>query len=186
MTSAGEFGPVRTLGDTHHLFQVLAREESRIPPLADVRAQVIVLAARDRRAAAARAALQRAVSASKTAAELEANAKKAGISTEATDWFAPLADTLPGELARTKDARKDLTLLSAKAPVSSKIYPGGGGRLLAVAFIEERPAGDADWAGKRSAFLGGMREQEKSSLIQAFLADRMKQWKVEIKPEALK
>ena len=186
MVSAGEVGPVKTLGDTHYLFQVLAREESRIAPLADVRAQVIVLATRDRRVAAARAALQRAVSASKTAAELEANAKKAGLSTEATNWFAPLADTLPGELARAKDARKDLALLSPKAPVSSKIYQGDGGRFIAVAFIEERPAGDADWAGKKDAFLGGMREQGKGSLIQAFLSDRMKQWKVEIKPEALK
>jgi len=186
MISAGEVGPVKTLGDSHYLFQVLAKEDSRIPPLADVRPQILVLVARDRRVAAARAAAQQAVSSSKTAAELEANGKKAGLSTESTDWFAPLADTLPGELARLKDARKDLALLSPKTPVSSKIYSGAGGRFIAVAFLEERLAGDADWTGTRDSFLNGIREQWKNSLIQAFLSDRMKEWKVEIKPEALK
>ena len=34
--------------------------------------------------------------------------------------------------------------------------------------------------------LNGIREQWKNTLIQAFLSDRMKEWKVEIKPEALK
>ncbi len=151
MASAGEIGPVRTLGDTHHLFQVLAREESRIPPLADVRAQVLVLAARDRRIAAARAALQRAVSDSKTAAELEANAKKAGISTEATDWFAPLADRSPGNWPGRRTPGRTLPSFPPRRRCPSKIYPGGGGRLLAVAFLEERPAGDADWAGRKEA-----------------------------------
>jgi peptidyl-prolyl cis-trans isomerase D len=186
MTAAGEVGPVKTLGDAHHIFQVLAKEESRVPPLADVRGQIAALAARDRRAAAARAAIQQAVSASKTAAELESNARKAGLSTGPTGWFAPLAEELPGELAGMKDARKDLALLSPKAPVSPKVYSGAGGRFVAVALLEERPAGDADWAGRKDAFLNGMREQGKNSLLQAFLSDRMKEWKVEIRPEALK
>lgn len=186
MTAAGEVGPVKTLGDAHHLFQVLAKEESRVPPLADVRGQVVALAARDRRVAAARAAIQQAVSSSKTAAELEANARKAGLSAGPTGWFAPLAEELPGELASVKDARKDLALLTPKAPVSPKIYSGAGGRFVAVAFLEERPAVDADWDGKKGPFLDGMREQGRNTLVQAFVSDRMKQWKVEIRPEALK
>lgn len=157
-----------------------------MPPLADVRGQVVALAARDRRVAAARAAVQQAVSASKNAAELEANARKAGLSAGSTGWFAPLAEELPGELASVKDARKDLALLTSKAPVSPKVYSGAGGRFVAAAFLDERPAGDADWDGKKAPFLEGMREQGRNSLVQAFVSDRMKQWKVEISPEALK
>ncbi len=186
MLPAGEVGAVKSLGDTHYLYQVLAREDSRIPPLADVRAQVLALVARDRRIAAARAAVQQAISGSKTAAELAANARKAGLSASETDWFAPLAETLPAELARAGEARKDLALLTSGSPVSSKIYSGAGGRFIAVAFIEERLAGDAEWAAKKDSFLRGMGEQGRNSLIQSFLSDRRKQWKVEIKPEALK
>ena len=50
-----------------------------------------------------------------------------------------------------KDARKDLALLSPKTPVSSKIYSGAGGRFIAVAFLEERLAGDADWTATRES-----------------------------------
>jgi peptidyl-prolyl cis-trans isomerase D len=186
MLPVGEVAPVKSLGDTHYLYQVLARQDSRIPPLADVRAQVLALVEKDRRSAAARAAVQRAVSASKTAADLSANARKEGLAVGETDWFAPLAEALPGELAQAEGIRKDLALLTAGSPVSPKVHPGAGGRFLAVAFLGERPAIDADWAAQKDSFLREAREQAKSSLIQSFLSDRGKQMKLEIKPEALK
>jgi len=186
MLPAGEVGPVKTLGDAHYLYQVIAKEESRIPPLPDVRAQVAAAVAREKRIAAARAALLQALSESKTATGLEANAKKAGLSTDTTEWFAPLAEKIPDALASAKDVRKELSFLSPKSPVSPKIYPGSGGRSVAVAFLEERIPGDAEWNGKKAAFLQGMREQEKNALLTAFLSDRRKHMKVDINPEALK
>ncbi|MBP2675237.1 MAG: PpiC-type peptidyl-prolyl cis-trans isomerase [Deltaproteobacteria bacterium] len=186
LLSAGEVGPVKTLGDTHYLYQVLSKEDSRIPPLPDVRAQVVAEVAREKRAAAARAALQQAISGSRSAEELEANARKAGMTTLATGWFAPLADPIPGNLSQTGETRKDISLLSPREQVSRKIYPGPEGRFLAVAFLEERASGDAEWAGKKDSFLPGMRQQEKSALVEAYLADRSKQMKVDIHPDALK
>ncbi len=186
MLSTGEVAPVKTLGDTHYLYQVLAKEDSRVPPLQDVRPRILAAVARDKRVAAARAAVQQAVSGSKTAAELEANARKAGLSVGPTDWFAPLSDPIPGGLAQGGDTRKELALLSPKAQVSGKIHEGPGGRFLAVAFLEERVPGDAEWAGRKASFLQGMREQEKGALVEAFLSDRRQQMKVEIHPEALK
>ncbi|MGE5247795.1 MAG: SurA N-terminal domain-containing protein, partial [Verrucomicrobiota bacterium] len=132
LLSTGEVGPVKTVGETHYLFQVAAKQDSRIPPLQDVRDQVVAAVAREKRVAAARAALLQALSESKTTDGLEAAARKAGLETAATPWFAPLSDPLPGALATSEEIRQDLSALSAKAPVSPKIYPGRDGRSFAV------------------------------------------------------
>ncbi|MBS1244988.1 MAG: PpiC-type peptidyl-prolyl cis-trans isomerase [Deltaproteobacteria bacterium] len=183
---SGEVGPVKTLGDAHYLFQVTAKEDSRVPPLAEVREKVVAAAAREKKAAAARAALQQALTASNTAAELEANAKKAGLSASLTGWFAPLTEAPPGALAGAGDLRKDLSSLSEKATVSRKIYPGRGGSSHAVAFSSEQLPDDAEWARKKDDLLRGLAEQKKNAMVEAFLSDRRKSAKVEIHPEALK
>jgi peptidyl-prolyl cis-trans isomerase D len=186
MLSAGEVAPVKTLGDAHYLYQVLAREDSRIPPLQDVRPRVLAAVAMEKRVAAARAAVQQAVSGSKTAEEFAANAGKAGLSAGPTGWFAPLVDPIPGGLDQEGETRKELSLLSPKAQVSPKVHEGPGGRFLAVAFLGEQLPGDAEWIGRKASFLAGLREQEKNALIEEFLSDRRRQMKVEIHPEALK
>jgi len=183
---SGEVGPVKTLGDAHYLFQVTAKEESRVPPLAEVRDKVVAAVVREKKAAAARAALQQVLAASNTAAELEANAKKAGLSASLTGWFAPLEEAPPVALAGAGDLRKDLSSLSEKAPVSRKIHPGRGGSFLAVAFSSERLPDDAEWARRKDGLLRGLAEQKKNAMVEAFLSDRRKSAKVEIHPDALK
>ncbi|HWS14935.1 MAG TPA: SurA N-terminal domain-containing protein [Candidatus Methylomirabilis sp.] len=183
---SGEVGPVKTVGDAHYLFQVTAKEDSRIPPLSEMREKVVAAVIREKKAAAARAALQQVLAASNTAAELEANAKKAGLSASLTGWFAPLSDTIPEALTAAGDLRKDLSSLSAKAPVSRTIYTGRGGPSLAVAFSAEQLPEDAEWAQKKAALLKGLAEQKKNAIVGAFLSDRRKTAKVEIHPEALK
>ena len=183
---SGEVGPVKTVGDTHYLFQVTAKEDSRIPPLSDVREKIVAAVVREKKAAAARAALQQVLAASKTAAELEANAKKAGLSASLTGWFAPLSDAIPEALAGAGDLRKDLSSLSAKAPVNRTVYAGRGGAPLAVAFSAEQLPDDAEWARKKAGLLKGLAEQKKNAMVEAFLSDRRKTTKVEIQPEALK
>jgi peptidyl-prolyl cis-trans isomerase D len=183
---SGEVGPVKTLGDANYLFQVIGKEDSRVPPLTEVREKVVAAVVREKKAAAARAALQQVLTASNTAAELEANAKKAGLSASLTGWFAPLAEAPPVALAGAGDLRKDLSSLSEKAPVSRKIYPGRGGSSLAVAFSSEQLPDDAEWARKKDGLLRGLAEQKKNAMVEAFLSDRRKSAKVEIHPEALK
>lgn len=183
---SGEVAPVKTVGDAHYLFQVTAKEDSRVPPLSEVRDRVVAEVAREKKAAAARAVLQQVLAASNTAAELEANAKKAGLSSSLTDWFAPLGEAAPEALAGVGDLRKDLSALSAKAPVSRKIYQGREGNPLGVAYSAEQLPTDAEWAQKKAALLKGLAEQKKSLVLEAFLSDRRKSAKVEINPEALK
>jgi peptidyl-prolyl cis-trans isomerase D len=183
---SGEVAPVKTLGDAHYLFQVTAKEDSRVPPLPEVRDKVVAEVAREKKAAAARAALQQILAASNTAAELEANAKKAGLSSSLTGWFAPLSEPVPEALAGSGDLRKDLSALSAKAPVSRKVYQGRDGNSLAVAFSGEQRSSDAEWAEKKAGLLKGVAEQKKRAMLEAFLSDRSKSAKVEINPEALK
>ena len=77
------------MGDVHYLYQVTAKEDSRLPPLAEVRDKVVAEAAREKKAAAARAALQQVLAVSNTAAELEANASKAGLSSFLTGLVRP-------------------------------------------------------------------------------------------------
>jgi peptidyl-prolyl cis-trans isomerase D len=183
---SGEVGPVKTVGDANYLFQVTAKEDSRVPPLSEVRDKVAAEVVREKKAAAARAAMQQVVAASNTPAELEANARKAGLSSSLTGWFAPLSEPVPEALAGAGDIRRDLSSLSAKVPVSRKVYPGREGDLLAVAFSGEQLPSDAEWAQKKDAFLKGAAQQKQNEMIEAFLADSIKNVKVEINPEALK
>jgi len=182
----GEVAPVKTVGDAHYLFQVTAKEDSRVPALPEVRDKVVAEVAREKKAAAARAALQRVLAASNTAAELEANAKKSGLSSSITGGFAPLSDPVPEALAGAGDLRKDLTMLSAKAPVSRKTYQRREGDSFAVAFSGEQLPSDAEWAQKKAGLLKELAERKKIAMLEAFLSDRRKSAKVEIHPEALK
>ena len=182
---SGEVAPVKTVGDAHYLFQVTAKEDSRVPPLSEVRDKVVAEVAREKKAAAARAALQQVLAASNTAAELEANARKAGLSSSLTAWFAPLSEPVPEALAGA-DMRKALSALSAKAPVARESYQGREGNLLAVAFSGEQFPSDSEWAIKKDGLLKGVAQQKQSVILEAFLSDRIKSVKVEIHPEALK
>ncbi|MBP2675504.1 MAG: PpiC-type peptidyl-prolyl cis-trans isomerase, partial [Deltaproteobacteria bacterium] len=182
----GEVAPVKTVGDVHYLFQVTAKEDSRVPPLSEVRDKVVAEVARDNKAAAARAALQQVLAGSNTAAELEANARKAGLPSSSTGWFAPLSEPVPEALAGAADLRKDISALSTKAPVSRKVYQGREGNPLAVAISGEQFPSDTEWAGRKADIMKGVAEQKKNAMLEAFLSDRRKSTKVEIHPEALK
>ena len=103
---SGEVAPVKTVGDSHYLFQVTAKEDSRVPPLSEVRDKIVAEVSREKKAAAARAALQQVLLASNSAAELEANAKRAGLSSFLTGWFAPLPGPVPAALARAARPRQ--------------------------------------------------------------------------------
>src|SRR5512140_1743012 len=183
---SGEVAPVKTVGDAHYLFQVTAKEDSRVPPLSEMRDKVVAEVVREKKAAAARAALQQVLAASNSAAELETNARKAGLSSSITGWFAPLSEAPPEALAGVGDLRKDLSALSAKGAVPRKMYQGRDGNPLAVAVSGEQLPSDAEWAQKKAGFLKGMAEQKKNATLEAFLSDRRKSAKVEINPEALK
>ncbi len=181
-----EVAPVKTVGESHYIFQVTAKEESRIPPLADVRDKISAEVVREKKAAAARATLQAVLASSNSATELEAGAKKAGLAASLTGWFAPLSEPIPGELAGAADLRKDLSTLSPKAPVRRTVYPGKDGGAIGVAFSGEQFPSDAEWAEKKAAFLRDLAERKKSAMIDGFLSERRKSAKVEIHPEALK
>jgi len=183
---SGEVAPVKTVGDAHYLFQVTAKEDSRVPPLSEVRGKVVAEVSREKKAGAARTALQQVLAASNTAAELEANSRKAGLPSSLTGWFAPLSEPVPEALAGAGDIRRDLSALSAKAPVSRKVYQGREGNFLVVAFSGEQLPSDAEWAKRKAGFLKTVMEQKRNVMFEAFLSDRIKSVKVEISPEALK
>jgi hypothetical protein len=135
---------------------------------------------------AARATLLKVLAASNSAAELEANARKEGISSYLTGGFAPLSDAVPEALAGIGDLRKDLSSLSAKAPISQKVYRGRDGNPLAVAFSGEQLPSDAEWEQRKAALLKELAERKKNATLEALYTDRRKSAKVEINPEALK
>jgi len=183
---SGEVAPVKTVGDSHYLFQVTAKEDSRVPPLSGVRDKVVAEVVREKKAAAARSALQQVLAASNTAAELESNARKAGLSSSLTSGFAPLSEPVPELLAGAGDIRRDLSPLSGKTPVSRKVYQGREGNFLAVALFDEQLPSDSEWAEKKDGFLKSVAEQKQNVMLEAFLSDRIKSVKVEINPDALK
>lgn len=181
----GEVGPVKSVGDVHYLFKVAAKEDSRIPSLAEIRDKIASAALRDKRRAFAEAELQKVLSSVKTHAELAQAAKKAGLPATTTQLFSPLADPLPENLPPTAEVRKALMSLSRKAPVLGKPVDASG-RFVAVALVEERDADEKEWAARKDAFMRSATEQKKSQLISAFLAERRAREKVEINPDALK
>jgi peptidyl-prolyl cis-trans isomerase D len=185
LLQAGEIGPVKTVGDTHYLFRVDAKENSRIPSLPEVRGRIVAVVEKEKREAAARAELQQAIAGAKTASELERNAGKAGLAVTTTPFFTPLSGPLPGVLSAAGDIRRDLLPLSPKSPVSSKVFPAGE-KYLAVAFVSEQPEDPKEWEAGKDSFIRGLREQKRAGALEAFVADRMNQSKVEINPEVLK
>jgi peptidyl-prolyl cis-trans isomerase D len=185
LLQAGEIGPVKTVGDTHYLFRVDAKENSRIPSLPEVRSRIVAVVEKEKREAAARAELQQAIAGAKTASELDRNAVKTGLAVTTTPFFTPLSGPLPGILSAAGDIRRDLLLLSPISPVSSKVFPAGE-KFLAVAFVSEQPEDPKEWEAEKDSFTRGLREQKQATVLEAFVADRMNQSKVEINPEALK
>ena len=182
---AGEIGPVKTVGDTHYLFRVTAKDNSRIPPLSEVRDRIAAAVVKEKREAAARAELETALAGAKTASDLERNATKAGLAVATTSYFTLLSGPVPGVLSEAGEIRRDLLPLSPEAPVSSKVYPAGT-KFLAVALVGQQPADPKEWEAGKDSFLRGLAEQKRATTIEAFLAERRKQAKVEINPEALK
>jgi peptidyl-prolyl cis-trans isomerase D len=166
----GGVGPVKAVGDTQYLFQVTAKEESRVPPLAGVREKVAAAVARQKEIAAARTALTHLLSSSATV----------------SGWFAPLSDPVPEALGTAGDVRRDLATLTAKAPVSPKIFQGKEGRLSGVAFLGEEIPGNAQWEKQKSSFLKALAEQKRNAMLEGFLSDQRERTKVVINPEALK
>ncbi|MGB3096465.1 MAG: SurA N-terminal domain-containing protein [Candidatus Deferrimicrobiaceae bacterium] len=181
----GDIGPVRAVGDTHYLFRVTAKENSRIPPLSDVRNRVEADVEQEKRIASARAEIGKALTDAKTSSDLKRNATRAGLAVTTTPFFPPLSGSLPGILAEAGDIRRDLLDLSPKSPVSSKVFTAGT-RFLSVAFVAEQPADQKEWETGKDAFLQGLVERKRVGALEAFLTERMKQAKVQINPEALK
>ncbi len=181
----GDIGPVRAVGDTHYLFRVTAKENSRIPPLSDVRNRVEADVEQEKRIASARAEIGKALTDAKTSSDLKRNATRAGLAVTTTPFFPPLSESLPGILAEAGDIRRDLLDLSPKSPVSSKVFTAGT-RFLSVAFVAEQPADQKEWETGKDAFLQGLVERKRVGALEAFLTERMKQAKVQINPEALK
>ncbi len=181
----GDIGPVKMAGDTYYLFRVTAREDSRIPPLSDVRRRVVADLEQEKRIATARAALDNVMAGAKTEPDLRRLATKAGMSVMATPFFAPLPDPLPGILGEAGDIRKDLLELSPRSPVSTRVFTAGT-KFLTVAFIAEQPVGEKEWKTGKDAFLQAFLERKRAGAVDGFLAELMKQAKVEISPQALK
>jgi peptidyl-prolyl cis-trans isomerase D len=181
----GEMGPVKTIGDVHHLFQVVAKEESRIPALNQVREKIVGALVKEKKRTAARAELSKVLAGAVTAADLEKNARTAGLSVKTTGFFLPLSDSVPEGIPASGDLRKGILTLSGKAPVYPKAIETPG-KFLALALVGEQRADDKEWAARKTVFLQKMAEQKRSRVIEAFLSERRAKVKVEINPEVLK
>ena len=185
LLTAGEIGPVKTVGDTHYLFRVTAKENSRIPPLSDVRTRVAAAVEKEKRNTAAREELEHVLADAKTTSDLKRIATRAGLAVTTSPFFSPISGSLPGVLASAGDIRKELLGLSPKSPVVPKIFPAGP-KFLSIALVAEQPVGPEEWKAEKDSFIQGLAERKRLAAVDAFLAERMKQAKLTINPEALK
>ncbi|HSL91820.1 MAG TPA: SurA N-terminal domain-containing protein, partial [Candidatus Limnocylindrales bacterium] len=148
LLSPKEIGPVKTIGDVHYLFQVVAKEDSRIPEPAEVREKVAAAVLHEKKRAAARSELEKCLAGAKTAAELEQKAKKTGLSVATTGFFPPLSGPYPESLPEAADTRKILLSLSKKEPVYGKVMEASG-RFLGLAFVDEQRPDEKEWTAKK-------------------------------------
>ena len=66
-----------------------------------------------------------------------------------------------------------------------KIFPAGE-QFLALALVAEQPVGPEEWKAEKDSFIQGLAERKRLAAVEAFLAERKKQVKLKINPEALK
>jgi peptidyl-prolyl cis-trans isomerase D len=185
LLAVNEIGPVKKVGDVYYLFQVAAKEDSRIPAPAEVREKVASAVLREKKRAAARAELEKLLAGAASAADLEQRAKRAGLSVTMTSFFPPLAGPYPERVPESADVRNILLSLSKKSPVHGKVVEASG-RYLALAYVDEQRPDEKEWAAKREDFVRAVAEQKKGQMLESFIADRRAKAKVEINPEALK
>jgi peptidyl-prolyl cis-trans isomerase D len=186
MQPVNEVGPVKSIGDVHYLFQVTAKEDSKVPALADVRDKVAAAVMADKRRAAAEAAARKVASGAKTASDLQRAAEGAGLSVGVTPLFSPAAGQLPDLLKGVSPTdRKTLSGLGPKTPVPPGVIDAGG-RYLAVAFSEEQAVDASEWAARKEAFLRELSEKRRAELLEAYVTARMKEAKIKKNPDALK
>lgn len=183
--SKGEIGPVKTIGDTHYLFQVAGKEESRLPSLSEVEARVRAAVVLEKRRQAEREKIARVVAGARSAADLERAARAARFPVTASPFFSPLADPLPEVVAETGATRNDILSLSGAAPVFPRVLEARG-KFAAVALLEEKEASPQEWAGKKDAVMKELAERKRAQLLEAFLSARRREVKVEVNPEALR
>jgi peptidyl-prolyl cis-trans isomerase D len=186
MQPLGAVGPVKSIADTHYLFKVVAKEDSKIPALAAVRDRIIAVLSAEKRLAAAAAAARKAASGAKSAADLERAAKAEGLSVATTPFFTPQDGTLPELLKGVPAAeRRSLAALGAKSPVLPTAIDAGG-RYLAVAFVEEQAAAPEEWAARKAAFTRELEEKRRAELLESYVAGRFKEARVKKNPDAIK
>jgi peptidyl-prolyl cis-trans isomerase D len=186
MQPLNEVGPVKSVGNVHYLFQVVAKEDSRVLSLAEVRDRVSAAVLAEKRRAAAEAAARKAAAGAKSASDLERAAAAAGLSTSSTPLFAPPVGTLPDILKGLSAAdRKSLAVLGPKTPVLPTVIDAGG-RYLAIAYLESQAASPDEWAARKDAFIRELEEKRRTELLDAYVASRVKETKVRKNPDAIK
>jgi peptidyl-prolyl cis-trans isomerase D len=169
----------------HWLFQVTAKEDSRVPPLAEVKERIVASLREEKRMEAARAAAAKVLAAAKTAAELEKGARAAGAAVTALPPFTAASGKLPPSLEGAAKAREEIARLTLRSPVMSRPVEAGK-RWLALALAsEELPSAD-EWAADRDAFRKKAQERKREELVSSFVAERRAAAKVTINQEALK
>ncbi|MGE5190266.1 MAG: SurA N-terminal domain-containing protein [Gemmatimonadota bacterium] len=185
MLPAKEIGPVKTVGDVHYLFEVTAKEDSRIPPLSEVRDAVRAAVLKDKRRAAAQAAVEKALAGAGTAADLRRNAARAGLAVSTTAFLSPVTDPPPEPVAAVADIRQELVGLTAKSPVVPRALAAGP-RFVAIALDGEQAADEKTWEAKKASITAALAERKRAQMTEACLAAWKKEVKVEINPDALK
>ncbi len=179
-----DIGPVKTVGDDNYLFQVTAKEETRLPAPSEVRETLRAAVVKDRKRAAAQAAIETALAGAKSAADLERNAKRAALSVSTTPFFSPVTEPPPAPLGAAGDIRRDLLALGAKSPLAPRVYPAGP-RVLAFAFDGDQGADRNAWEARKAAMIAALVDRKKAEITEAFLAEWRKAAKVEINPEVI-
>jgi len=122
------------------LFSVKSRQESRLPELAEVRAEAEQAFRREQGKTLAKESAEKLLEAVKSGEKLEILARRQGVKVERTDLFSRSYGAFVPRIGNTEELSKAAFTLSDEAPVAPEVYTVDG--TFVVAILAERQEAD--------------------------------------------
>jgi len=169
--------PIQEMTDGYYLLQVTEREESQVPPLDQVAAQVRKDVIKARQDELAKADAQKCLDEVRAGKRLADAAAAFGLSVEETGFFAR-NETIPKIGAEQEISRAGFDL-SAKKALADQVMSGQQGWYV-ISLKERRAPAEDGFEKEKKNIVSGLTEQKKQAVFQNWLAELKSRGKVEI------
>jgi peptidyl-prolyl cis-trans isomerase D len=174
--------PIETDSNSY-LFRVVEKIPSQIPPLSDIRDQVVAAARRDLAEKKAKEEAAALLTKLQAGEDLAAVAAAQNLSVQETDTFRRLDTVIPG-LGSQADLRTDAFKLTAAKPIAGQVYDVEGDAVVAV-LKEKQPADESHFADQKESLRTQLEERRKRMVVDEYIKELKQRSLIHINPEAV-